>query len=80
MHQDPTPFSDEVALDSCHDLPPVAVVTTVAPVEAQQTLYVAAFDRLYAVHASDGTVRWLSAGAADRGADPAMECSSRHAS
>ncbi len=58
MHQDPTPFSDEVALDRCHDLPPAAVVTTVAPVGAQQTLYVAAFDRLYAVYASDGTVRW----------------------
>src|SRR5260370_28555902 len=58
MHQDPTPFSDKVALDRCHDLPPVPVVTTVAPVGEQQTLYTAAFDRLYAVHASDGTVCW----------------------
>ncbi len=58
MHQDPTSTSDEVALNRCGDLPPVSVVTTVAPVGAQQTLYVATFDHLYALNASDGTVRW----------------------
>src|SRR3989442_1192088 len=58
MHQDPTSTSDEVVLNRCGDLPPVSVVTTVAPVGAQQTLYVATFDHLYALNASDGTVRW----------------------
>ncbi len=58
MYRDPTSPSDTVALNRCQDLPPVAVVTTVAPVGAQQTLYVATFDRLYAVHTSGGTVRW----------------------
>ncbi len=58
MHQDPTSPSDEVALNRCQDLPPVSVVTTIAPVGAQQTLYVATVDQLYAVHANDGTVRW----------------------
>jgi outer membrane protein assembly factor BamB len=58
MHQDPTSPLDEVALNRCQDLPPVSVVTTVAPVGEQQTLYVASFDHLYAVNASDVTVRW----------------------
>src|SRR5260221_1983450 len=84
MHQDPTPLSDYVALNSCQDLPPVAVMTPVAPAGAYHTLYavvgwgqvgvdpddhvalvgepptlyIAASDRLYAVHAGDGTVRW----------------------
>ena len=58
MHQDPTSPSDEVALNRCQDLPPVPVLTTVAPVGAQETLYVPTFDQLHAVNASDGTVRW----------------------
>ena len=58
MHRDPTFPSDTVALNRCQDLLPVSVVTTVAPVGAQQTLYVASFDRLYAVNAGDGMVRW----------------------
>jgi outer membrane protein assembly factor BamB len=58
MHQDPTSPSDEVALNRCQDLPPVPVLTTVAPVGAQETLYVPTYDQLYAVNASDGTVRW----------------------
>src|SRR5260370_3081951 len=84
MHQDPTSPSDDMTVNRCQDLPPVAVVIPVAPVGAQQTLYavvgggqvgvdpgdhvalvgepptlyVTALDRLYAVHASDGTVRW----------------------
>lgn len=33
-------------------------MTAVAPVGVQQTLYVAAFDHLYAVNASDGMIRW----------------------
>ena len=40
------------------DTMPVPVVTTAAPVGAQQSLYVAAFDHLYAVNASNGKVRW----------------------
>ena len=58
MHQDPASPSDEVALNRCQDLPPVPVLTTVAPVGAQETLYVATYGQLYAVNASDGTVRW----------------------
>ena len=84
MHQDPTSPSDDMTVNRCQDLPPVSVVTPVAPVGAQQTLYavvgesqigvdpgdhvalggepptlyVTASDRLYAVHASNGTVRW----------------------
>ncbi len=58
MYQDSTSASDEVALNRCQDPPPVALVATVAPVGAQQTLYVATSDRVYAVYASDGTVRW----------------------
>ena len=58
MHQEPTPSSDDVALSRCQDLPPVSIVTTVAPVGAQQTLYVATFDHLYAVNARDGMIRW----------------------
>jgi outer membrane protein assembly factor BamB len=58
MSQDPASLSDEVALNRCQDLPPVSVVTAIAPVGAQQTLYVATSDHLYAVHASDGMVRW----------------------
>ncbi|MGO8950569.1 MAG: PQQ-binding-like beta-propeller repeat protein [Ktedonobacterales bacterium] len=58
MSQDPASPSIEVALDRCQDLPPVAVVTTLAPVGGQQALYVASGDRLYAVHASDGMVGW----------------------
>ena len=57
MSQDPTSTMDEVALNRCQDLPPVSLVTT-APVGAQQILYVATFDHLYAVNASDGMVRW----------------------
>ncbi len=84
MHQDLTSPSDDVALIRCQDLPPVSVVTPVAPagehyalyvvvgwglvgvdpddhvapVGEHHTLYVAASDRLHAVNASDGTVRW----------------------
>jgi len=58
MYQDPTSALDEVALNRCQDLPPVSLVTTVAPVGTQQILYVATFDHLYAVNASDGMVRW----------------------
>jgi outer membrane protein assembly factor BamB len=58
MHQDLTPPQDDVALNRCQDPPPVSVVTTGAPVGEQQMLYVASFDHLYAVNASDGTVRW----------------------
>ncbi len=58
MHQDTTSPSDEVALNRCQDLPPVPVLTTVAQVGAQETLYVATYGQLYAVNASDGTVRW----------------------
>ena len=58
MHQDPSSASDEVALSRCQDLPPVPVLTTVAPVGTQEVLYVATFDHLYAVQASDGMVRW----------------------
>jgi outer membrane protein assembly factor BamB len=84
MHQDPTSPSDDMTVNRWQDLPPVSVVTPVAPVGAQQalyavvggsqigvdpddhvalvgeppTLYVTTSDRLYAVHASDGTVRW----------------------
>jgi outer membrane protein assembly factor BamB len=58
MYQDPSSASDEVALNRCQDPTPVSVVTTVAPVGEQQTLFVATFDQLYAVHASDGMVRW----------------------
>jgi outer membrane protein assembly factor BamB len=58
MHQDSTPPLDEVALSRCQAPPPVSVVTTVAPVGEQQSLYIAAADRLYAVNASDGTARW----------------------
>ena len=58
MHQDTTSPSDEVTLSRCQDLPPVPVLTTVAPVGAEETLYVATYDQLYAVNASDGTVRW----------------------
>ncbi len=58
MHQDPIPPLDKVALSWCQDPLPVSVVTSIAPVGAQQTLYVPSFDHLYAVNASDGTVRW----------------------
>jgi outer membrane protein assembly factor BamB len=84
MHQDPTSPSDDMTVNRCQDLPPVSVITPVAPVGAHQTLYavvgggqvgvdpdgpvalvgepptlyVTALDRLYAIHASDGTVRW----------------------
>jgi hypothetical protein len=58
MHQDSTPSLDELVLNRCQALLPVSVVTTVAPVEEQQFLYIAAADRLYSVNASDGTVRW----------------------
>jgi outer membrane protein assembly factor BamB len=58
MYQDPSSASDEVALTRCEDLPPVPVLTTVAPVGTQETLYVATFDHLYAVNASDGMGRW----------------------
>src|SRR5579859_2015292 len=58
MYQDPTTLSGEVALNRCQDLPPVSVITTIAPVGVQRTLYMATVDRLYAVHASDGMVRW----------------------
>lgn len=58
MHQDPTSPPDDVALNRCQDLPPVSVVTPVAPVGEPHTLYVTCSDRLYAVNASDGTVRW----------------------
>jgi outer membrane protein assembly factor BamB len=58
MYQDSSSAADEVALNRCQDPPPVSLVATVAPVGAQQTLYVSTSDRLYAVYASDGMVRW----------------------
>ncbi len=58
MYQDPVFPVDDVVLERCQDLAPVSVVTTIAPVGGQQALYLAAADRLYAVDASDGTVRW----------------------
>lgn len=53
MYQDPISPFDEVALNRCQDQPPVSVVTTVAPLGEQQTLYVASFDHPPAL---DGTV------------------------
>ena len=47
-----------MVLNWCQDPPPVSVVTTIAPVGTQQTLYVPSSDHLYSVNASDGTVRW----------------------
>jgi len=58
MQQDSTPSVDEVTLDRCQAPLAVSVVTTVAPVGEQQSLYIAVADRLYAVNASDGTARW----------------------
>ncbi|HLG77616.1 MAG TPA: PQQ-binding-like beta-propeller repeat protein, partial [Ktedonobacteraceae bacterium] len=58
MQHDPTTSLYEGILSRCQDLPRTSVVVTVAPVRKQQTLYVASFDHLYAVDASDGTVRW----------------------
>lgn len=58
MHQEPTSLSDEVTLNRCQDLTPAPVLTTVAPVRIQETLYVATYNHLYAVNASDGTVLW----------------------
>ncbi|MGB8348617.1 MAG: PQQ-binding-like beta-propeller repeat protein [Ktedonobacteraceae bacterium] len=47
-----------MVLNWCQDPPPVSVVTSIAPVGTQQTLYVPSSDHLYSVNASDGTVRW----------------------
>lgn len=58
MRQD-TPFSvDEVTLGRDEDSAPVPVVTTVAPVRQDQSLYVSTGDCLYALHAADGAARW----------------------
>ena len=45
-------------LSRCQDVLPVPVLTTAAPVRAQETLYVTTLTRLYAVNASDGTIHW----------------------
>ena len=58
MQQNSTSPSDEVTLNRCQELPPAPVLTTIAPVGAEETLYVATSSQLYAVNASDGTVRW----------------------
>lgn len=58
MHQDPLFSLDGIALNRCQEQPPVAVVTTIAPVGAHQVLYVPCSDYLYAVNARDGMVRW----------------------
>ncbi|MGZ3584083.1 MAG: outer membrane protein assembly factor BamB family protein [Ktedonobacterales bacterium] len=58
MHQNSPPSLDEVTLNRCQAPPPVPVVTTLAPVRAHQSLYLAAGDCLYAVNAGDGTARW----------------------
>jgi hypothetical protein len=47
-----------VSLNPCQAPPPVPVVTTAALVPAHQSLYLAARDCLYAVHAADGTAYW----------------------
>jgi outer membrane protein assembly factor BamB len=58
MSQDVTPSSDEVTLNRCQDPSPIPVVTTIASVQAHQSLYISARDCLYAVNAIDGTTRW----------------------
>ncbi len=59
MHQIALPALEAVvSLNPCQALPPVPVVTTVAPVGEHQSLYLAARECLYAVHAADGTARW----------------------
>ena len=58
MSQHSTPTWDEVTLNPCQAPLPVPVVTTVAPLPEQQSLYLSAADCLYAIHAADGTVRW----------------------
>jgi outer membrane protein assembly factor BamB len=47
-----------VTLNRCQAPPPDPVVTTVAPVRAHRSLYIAAREYLYAVDAGDGTARW----------------------
>jgi outer membrane protein assembly factor BamB len=59
MHQIALPALEAVvSLTPCEVPPPVPVVTTVAPVREQQSLYLAAGGCLYAVNAKDGTARW----------------------
>src|SRR5437899_1602028 len=53
-----TPQADRVALQMCQNSQVSTTLTQAAPVEAQQLLYVAASDHLYAVNASNGAVRW----------------------
>ena len=60
MHQIALPALEAVvSLNPCQVPPPVPVVTTVAPVREQHlSLYLAARECLYAVHAADGTAHW----------------------
>ena len=53
-----TPQTDSVALQMCRNSQVSTTVTKDAPVGAQQSLYVAASDHLYAVNARNGAVRW----------------------
>lgn len=50
-------LSNEVVVSRCQDVP-VPVVTSVAPMKLQQTLYIAASNCLYALEARNGAVRW----------------------
>lgn len=59
MHQIELPALEAVVqLNRCEAPPPIPLVTTVAPVSAHESLYVAAGNCLYALDASDGTARW----------------------
>ncbi|HEX5548279.1 MAG TPA: PQQ-binding-like beta-propeller repeat protein [Ktedonobacterales bacterium] len=48
----------EVTLNRCQEPPQVAVVTTVAPVREDRSLYLSTGNCLYALNAADGTARW----------------------
>ncbi len=56
--QNQTPSTYEVMLNRCQDPSPDAVVTTVAPVRENQSLYLSTGDCLCALNAADGTARW----------------------
>ena len=58
MRLNPAPSSYEIILSRCKATPPDAVVTTMAPAPADQSLYVSAGGCLYALDARDGTARW----------------------
>ncbi len=58
MRLNQTPSSYEVILNQYQDPPPDAVVTTVAPVGENKSLYLSTGGCLYALNAADGATRW----------------------